>query len=69
MHEVTHLPYADLPRVGGVLGPAEPDRMRRLVAWLCAPRAVTLCMITGGVQGEGFQLLDRWSSIALHRTL
>lgn len=26
--------YADLPQVGAVLGPAEPDRVRRLVAWL-----------------------------------
>jgi S-DNA-T family DNA segregation ATPase FtsK/SpoIIIE len=26
--------YADLPHVGAVLGPAEPDRVRRLVTWL-----------------------------------
>lgn len=26
--------YADLPHVGAVLGPAEPDRLRRMVAWL-----------------------------------
>jgi S-DNA-T family DNA segregation ATPase FtsK/SpoIIIE len=26
--------YADLPHVGAVLGPAEPDRLRRLVTWL-----------------------------------
>lgn len=55
--------YADLPHVGAVLSPAEPDRIRRLVGWLDAEmqrRTVSRLSATGGSDPWIVVIVDGW---------
>jgi S-DNA-T family DNA segregation ATPase FtsK/SpoIIIE len=59
--------YADLPHCGAVLGPAEPDRLRRLVGWLgeeVQRRRVAQLATPGAAPGPYVVLLiDGWELV------
>jgi S-DNA-T family DNA segregation ATPase FtsK/SpoIIIE len=57
--------YADLPHCGGVIGPTEPDRIRRLVTWL--GEETTRRLAAGPAGGARpptvLALIDGWEAI------
>jgi S-DNA-T family DNA segregation ATPase FtsK/SpoIIIE len=55
--------YADLPHCGGVIGPTERDRIRRLVTWLGEETTRRLAAQSAAPSPTVLALIDGWETI------